>query len=138
MANIVSVDPTTLVDAWRTRTNELIERANALGEANAITITGGAINNTTIGTTTPTSGRFTTLKVTQSIDLTNTTIVIQNDSISGDKVHGGTISDVTVELPNAPTLNTHATNKAYVDDLVNSISTNLKDDMIAYAIFFGG
>lgn len=135
---IATVELTTLIDDWRLRTNEAINQLNDLGLHTSINITGGTINNTQIGNTVPTSGVFTSLRAISSIDLTNTTIVVQDDAISGDKIHGGIISNVIVDLPLAPTTNTQAANKLYVDTQVNNITQQLQDDIIAFSIVFGG
>ena len=129
---------TSLIIDMMTTINELSTIINDLVEGNSVNITNGTINNVVIGAGIPRAGTFTTLRVSQSIDLTNTTIVIQNDAINGDKIHGGTISEVVVELPAAPTTNIQATNKGYVDTQITEVQTQLQNDTIAFAIVFGG
>lgn len=117
-----------------TRVNELIARANDIGIANAITITGGSINNTSIGNITPASGTFTNTVITSSLILSGASLTIDDNSISGNKIAGGTITVDYAELSNAPSAANHATTKAYVDNEIDV----LRNEMVAYTIIFGG
>ena len=104
------------------RVNTMIARFNNLNTYDDIIITGGSITGATIDTT---SGEFEGLTVTNSIDLQGATIILTADSISGNAIDGGTISDVYVELSGAPTLGSHATTKTYVDGLISSLSSSI-------------
>lgn len=125
MADIVQVAQSNIMDFWRLRLNEVIQRINAIGEAIAITISGGSINNTTIGATTPSSGSFTNLSASSTVNLTGATLIISNDSISGDKISGGNIECNTTTITAVPTLANHATKKSYVDDEIDNESADL-------------
>ena len=86
------------LNAERLVVNDMGTRWNNLGTFDAITITGGSIEGTTIGVVTPQAGHFTTLSAT------------------------GTLTASTVTLANAPTAADHATRKDYVDTLVGSVT----------------
>ena len=113
------------IDFQRLRLNEMIARWNNLGEYNAIVIAGGAINNTTIGLVTPLAGKFTNLDVTGTATLSTATVVFAPDQLSGDYIHGGTISNVYVELAGVPTIDAHAATKLYVDTAVAAVGGSL-------------
>ena len=102
-------------DTWRTRLNETIARWNNLGEYDAIVITGGTIDNTEIGGTTPSVGTFTNLEVSSTFDATGATLILPDDSISGDKIDGGDMDVDNIVLGGDPLTDNHATRKSYVD-----------------------
>ena len=132
--SITTVQITDTLNTYRTRLNTVISRWNTLGESGDIVITGGEIDGTTIGLSNPAAGTFTTLEVTDTIDLSGVTLILDDNSISGDKLSGGTASFTQAEITNAPTTNNHTATKAYVDtEIVNSVS-----NVILYSIFFGG
>lgn len=118
---------------WRNIINSAIGVVNGFNTAGSVTIAGGSINGTSIGASSPAGGKFTNLSVTSTLILTGASIQIDADNISGDAIHGGTISNVIVELPALPTAASHATNKAYVD----STAQTTQSDSMVYAILFG-
>jgi len=134
MATIDTITLSNNFNIMRQRCNTMIDRWNAIGEYNAINITGGAINGTTIGQSTPAVGTFSNLTVNSTMTLSSASLVLANDQISGDKISGGTIDNVTILLASAPTLTNHATTKAYVDAKTAAV----EDQIIAFAIVFGG
>jgi len=83
--------PTAPTAAVNTNTTQIATTAfvnsqvSAAGNYNpaAVTITGGSINNTTVGTTTPTSGAFTTLTATAPAIDDNTTRVVTSAWVLG-------------------------------------------------------
>lgn len=117
-----------------TTVNSLISRANALGEASDVFITGGNINGVDIGSTVPGDGEFNNLTINTQLTITGANLTLDNNSISGDAISGGTIEADYIELSNAPTADDHATTKLYVDDLIESTQQQL----IAYSVIFGG
>lgn len=118
---LTTILPSNDFSQWLAVTNQMISRWNAIGEANAVTITGGAINNTTIGNSTPSAGFFTNLTASGSVNLSTATLSLANDAISGDAVSGGTIDNVMIELSASPSSANHATTKSYVDSLISSL-----------------
>jgi len=114
--------------------NTVIGRVNTLGESSSVYITGGTVDGTPIGSVTPSTGAFTNLTVDTTLTLTGASIVLSNDSISGDAIDGGTITADYIELNYAPTTSNHATTKAYVDSSVSALQTQI----IAYSMIFGG
>ena len=122
---ISTVDLTDTFDDWRQITNSAVAQLNDIGEYDAITIEGGNIDGTVIGATNPSNATFTTATIT--------TLLISDDSLSGNKISGGTIDSVTVELASAPTIDSHATRKDYVDGEVSS----LEDSLIQLSLLFG-
>ena len=119
----VGLTPTDTVNSWRLVTNQMVDRWNNLGTYDAIVITGGTINGTQIGQSTPQAGTFTNLTVNNTCDLHSATLVIADNQLSGDWVSGGTITSVVVELSNpTPTLSQHAASKSYVDGQVSAIN----------------
>lgn len=103
-----------------------------------VTITGGSVDGTTVGETTRSSGKFTTIaannsatftKGTNSNSTTSGTVVVTGGmGVSQDVFIGGQVSvnttitaagDITtssnVVVNNAPVASTHVTNKQYVD-----------------------
>ena len=123
---IATVATTDTIDFQRLRLNESIARWNLLGEYNAINITGGEINGTTIGALNPTTGIFTNLTVTGTIDLSASTCIFANDQLSGNYIAGGVINNVMVELAADPTTDIQAATKYYVDQKVSAISNIFK------------
>jgi hypothetical protein len=130
---ITEVELTDTFNTWRQRTNLAIVQLNNLGDNSDVNITGGDINGTQIGNVTPSTGVFTNLTVNSTTNLASSTILLSDNQISGNKVSGGTIDNVIVELSSAPTINSHATRKDYVDGEISS----LRDEMIQYALTFG-
>lgn len=122
---ITTVQLTDTFDVWRQRTNLVIGRFNNLGTYDAITIIGGTINGTSIGATTPSSGVFTTLTASDTLDASAASLILADNQISGDKISGGTIDSVTVLLAGTPTLNLHATTKLYVDTAISGVAGGL-------------
>lgn len=111
-------------DTWRTTLNETIDRWNVLGESGSIVITGGSINGTPIGGTTPSTGIFTNISATGTVNLSAATITLADNQISGDKISGGTIDANYIVLANDPVSTTHAVRKSYVDNLVGTAETD--------------
>lgn len=134
MATISTVAASDTLDTWRTTLNTTIGRWNVLGESSDITITGGNIDSTVIGDSTAAAGTFTNLTVTSTADLTSSTVLFADDSISGNKISGGTAEVTQVILSADPSLSTHAATKSYVDAQI----TGIEADIIAFAIIFGG
>ena len=130
---ISNVELTNTFDEWRQTTNSVITQLNALGTASTITISGGSIDGTTIGASSPSTGVFTTLTVSSSITLSGASLILDDNAISGDKISGGTIDNVTVQIAAAPTLASHATRKDYVDAEIE----DLKQELIGIALLFG-
>lgn len=130
---ISTITTSNTMNEWRVLINSAIAQLNDIGVYDNVNIAGGSIDNTEIGTITPSVGTFTNLIVTSTLNLAGTSIVLDNNSISGDKISGGTIDNVIVELSAAPTLGIHATNKTYVDSQVASV---LEESLI-YSIIFG-
>lgn len=120
-------------DTWRTTLNTTVTRWNALGTSSAIVITGGSINNTAIGASTPSTAVFTNCTVSSTIDIRGASILLDNNSISGDAISGGTATFNYVELNNAPTATNHATTKTYVDTGL----TTTENNALALAIALG-
>lgn len=118
---------------WATTTNQVISRVNAIGTYDNVTITGGLIDGTTIGSTTPSLGTFTDVTINSSLTLTGAVLVLDSDSISGNSIYGGTITVDYVELNQTPTANNHATTKSYVDTEISTV----RNEMIAYTLIFG-
>jgi hypothetical protein len=117
-------------DSWRIALNTTIGRWNALGESSAIVISGGTIDGTVLGGTTPAAGTFTNLAITGSFDASGGTITLgattfADDSISGDKIQGGTIECNQMEISSAPTATNHATTKTYVDNIQSALSSSI-------------
>jgi hypothetical protein len=115
MPPINTVTVTNTFDYWRLAFNATAARWNDLGTYDAIIITGGSINGTTIGNLVPAAGTFTNLVVTGTINLSAATITLSDNQISGDKISGGTITVNYCELSNTPVNNNHAASKQYVD-----------------------
>ncbi len=130
---ISNIELTNTYNEWRIITNSIISQLNSLGEASDITISGGSIDGTTIGVSNPSTGVFTSLTVSTSLTLSGAALILDNDSISGDKISGGTIDNATVQIAAAPTSDSHATRKDYVDSEI----TDLKDELINIAMLFG-
>jgi len=131
---ISTVALTDTFDVWRQITNTIIARLNEIGDYNAVTIIGGNIDGTAIGVSTPSTGVFTALTVATSLTLTGTTLILDDNAISGNKISGGTIDNVIVELSSAPTIASHATRKDYVDTQI----IGQEENAIAMAMIFGG
>lgn len=113
---ISTISTTDSLDTHRTTFNTTVARWNNLGTYDAIVITGGNVNGTVIGNTVPSSGTFSSLTVNTTTNLSSSTLILSNNQISGDKISGGTIDTVIVELSNTtPTLSNHAASKSYVD-----------------------
>lgn len=130
---ITPVELTDSFNTWRIRTNLIIAQVNALGNNNAVVITGGTINNTPIGNVTPSTGVFTNLTVLSTTDLSASALNLADNQISGNKISGGTIDNVVVEVSAAPTLNSHATRKDYVDGQISA----LREELVFYSLVFG-
>lgn len=122
-----------IFDLWRTTLNTTVDRWNALGEASAITITGGAIDGTVIGGVTPAAITASNLVVASTVDLSSATLILSDNQISGDKISGGTIQADRVELSFDPVAGIDAARKSYVDAQVTSV----QDDIIAFTIALG-
>ena len=118
---------------WRLITNQIIAQINTLGTNSTIAITGGSINGTTVGASTPSTGVFTTLRAISSLTLTGATITLDDNSISGNKISGGTIDNAMVELSAAPTQVYHATRKDYVDGQI----TTTRDEIMFLTLTLG-
>lgn len=132
--------PITIIDIstniWAdviTSLNDGSARWNNLGEYDNIDIDGGSIDGTIIGATTPAEGTFTNITISSTLDLTGTTILLDDNSISGNKVSGGTIECDYVTLSFTPTDDSHAVRKSYVDTELQS----LQDEIIAFSIALG-
>ena len=110
---------------WVNITNDLVNQANAIGPYNAITLTGGTINGVVIGGTTAAAGKFTTLTVTSTIDMTAATVLLASGAISGNSITGGTITGVGVTLTADPTTNLQAATKQYVDSSITTFGATL-------------
>ena len=108
---------------WIGITNDIVTVLNNLGTYNAIVITGGTINGAVIGGSNPNAGTFTNLTASGSVTLTGASLTLDADSISGDAIGGGTISDVMIELSASPSTINHATNKGYVDGLFSGLGS---------------
>ena len=65
------VPATTTFAQWVDITNEMSTRWNALGTADAVTITGGTANNVVIGNTQPNAAFFTNLTATGTVNFSN-------------------------------------------------------------------
>ena len=119
---------------YRTALNTVIDRWNNLGTYDVIVITGGAIDGTEIGGSTPDAGTFTNLTVSSTADFTGATLILDNDSISGDKISGGTITCDYLGLSYDPSGGTHAVRKSYLDTQLAAAQAAA----ISYSIVFGG
>lgn len=119
---------------WRTIINSAVAVLNDLGEYDDIRIIGGEIDGTPIGSVTPSTGIFTNITVSSTLQLTGATLILDNNAISGDKISGGTIDNVIVELPALPVTATQAANKSYVDLGV----AEAKEEALIFSIIFGG
>lgn len=113
---------TNTFNEWRITTNLVIDQLNAIGTYDNITIEGGLIDGTTIGSVTPSAGTFSSLIVIGTIDLSTPTVIFSPDQISGDYISGGTIDNVLIELSADPTLANHAATKNYVDTEIAGVS----------------
>lgn len=130
---IATITTSNTLNQWRPIINSIIAQVNATGEANNISISGGSINGTQIGNITPSTGVFTNLTVTSTLILTGTAIQLSDNAISGNKISGGTIDNVLIELSAEPTLTNHAATKNYVDTSITQVS----DDSLINSIIFG-
>lgn len=119
---------------WMNTTNDIISRVNFLGTYDSINISGGTIDGTVIGGTTPEAATFTSLTAISSADFSGAILTFDSDSISGDSISGGTITVDYCELNNEPTALNHAATKNYVDTEIDT----LRSEMVAYSIIFGG
>jgi hypothetical protein len=115
-----------LADGSGTVTNQIIggKGTFARKDANDIAFTGGSINGTTIGATTPSTGAFTTL---ESSDLTvagwavfagNVTSILNNGDLEFSVPGGGMVQGLR-----APSDPRDAANKQYVDDEISKLGT---------------
>jgi filamentous hemagglutinin len=97
----VTVDGVVLKDSGVTATGSSNLTTATIGTAD---INGGAVDGTIIGANTSAAGTFSTMTTASaaitggaisgtSIDLTGQTLTLTADSVSGDAVHGGTISN---------------------------------------------
>ncbi len=119
---IPTIIPTTTFAEWVDVTNELSARWNALGTYDAVTITGGTANNVVIGNAVPNAAFFTNLTANGTINFSAIgDLQIPDNIISGDKIDGGTITDVIVELAGTPTDDSHAVNLGYLTDVLSGL-----------------
>jgi len=131
---ILTIDTTDDLNELRVSFNETATRWNNLGTYDAIVITGGSINGTTIGSSSPSTATFTNLTVNSTLTVSAATLNFADNQISGNKISGGTIDTVVVELSNTtPTIGAHATSKTYVDLQIN----NTLEKALQYAMIFG-
>jgi hypothetical protein len=107
---------------WAVITNQLVERFNNLNTYDDINIIGGIIDDTSIGENTPSVGIFTNLSAVGTVDIRGASSLLFNDNqISGNVIDGGTISNTRVLLSDlTPDTPNDATPKQYVDNLITS------------------
>jgi hypothetical protein len=107
---------------WAVITNQLVERFNNLNTYDDINIIGGIIDDTSIGENTPSVGIFTNLSAVGTVDIRGASSLLFNDNqISGNVIDGGTISNARVLLSDlTPDTANDATPKQYVDNLITS------------------
>lgn len=123
----MTIESTDTLFNLRTSFNTVKATVDDLGTHDNISITGGFIDGVTLGSNQPVSGIFSSLLVDTVINLTDADIIIGNDTISGNAIDDGTISNVMVELSGEPTIASHATTKLYVD---GELSTKLDNNDI--------
>lgn len=123
-----------IFDTWRTTLNTVVTRWNNLGTYDAITITGGNIDNTVIGNATPNAGNFTNVDINGTLDIRGAAFQLDDDAISGDKIAGGTMTVDNVTVDSFDSGNDSLTPKSYVDTQLDAV----ENDIIAFSIVFGG
>jgi len=97
---------------------------------NAVDITGGTINGTSIGATTASSGKFTTITTSGSgtSEMGNLSVQSVLTGLVGDDLYVGSnialISGAnTIKGLTAPTTSDHAANKGYVDSAISALGS---------------
>ena len=107
----------------------------ATQNANAVVITGGSVENTTVGATTPNTGKFTVLTVTTSSALGNATANQLNSTIIGNNsAANGTFTNLTSTI-SASLANLSSSNVSITGGTINVQTTNHTANVSANATF---